>query len=304
MALAFGPTNLVATAQTGNNSHLSWTNNNPYDYIEVWKKEGGGSWSLKATIDGDRTSHVHSGGGENVTLEYRIRGKYTVGYDPPEYTEFSNTDSCHYWTSVPTTESLTLTDSYSDVHVADLSDTITETLTLSETVSDVATMADTVSETLTLTDTYQDSQSLRIDYSYFLGSSDGKLYLYAPTNYSDAGTSISSHWRSKTTDFSEQYPEYINQFYTVYGAKLVYVDKSADTAVTLYYSTDGGTTWTSGGMNTVGNGDGSTKDTNFYFIETGKYFDFKIEHGSTTNIFQWIALELDILPRGESRQIS
>jgi len=82
------------------------------------------------------------------------------------------------------------------------------------------------------------------------------------------------------------------------------VDLSADTTVALYYSTDGGATWTSAGMNTIGSGDGTTKETEFYFIETGKHFDFKIEHGSTTNVFQFIALELDILPRGPLKQIS
>jgi len=153
------PTGLTATAQYsgGNNqTYLSWTNGMAYDSIEVWKKEGGGSWSLKATIDGDRTSYTHVGGGTNVTLYYKV-----IGVIELETRWESNEATCHYWTSTPTAESLTLTDSYSDVLVSDLSDTITETLTLSETVSDVATMADTISETLTLTDSIQDSQSLR-----------------------------------------------------------------------------------------------------------------------------------------------
>jgi len=295
------PSGLTATAQTGNKSYLQWTNNDAYDDIQVLKKEGAGSWSLKATIAGDRTSYTHSGGSENVTLEYKVRGYSSVD---SLWSSYSNIATCHYWTSTPTTETLSLTDSYSDEHIQDLSDTIIETLSLSDVVSDTLLAADTVSETLTLTDTVKSSGALRTDYSYFLGSSDGELYAYDSAYKSDNGTSISSFWRSKTTDFSDQYSNFLNQFWTVYGATLRYVDLSADTNVTLYYSTDGGATWVSGGMNTVGTGDGTTKETEFYFIETGKHFDFKIEHGSTGNLFQWIALDLDIKPRGPLKQIS
>jgi len=82
------------------------------------------------------------------------------------------------------------------------------------------------------------------------------------------------------------------------------VDLDASTSVSLYYSTDGGASWTSGGTNSLGDGDGTTKETEFYFIATGKFFDFKIEHASTANEFQWIALEIFFLPRGQIKQIS
>jgi len=128
--------------------------------------------------------------------------------------------------------------------------------------------------------------------------------MYNKNYKSDAGSSIVSSWRSKTTDFTEQYPDLINQFYTVYGARLIYVDKIADTPVTLYYSTDGGVTWTPVGTNTVGTGNGATKSTEFYFIETSNFWDFKIESGSTDKEFQWVALELDFMPRGAYKEIS
>jgi len=295
--LLSAPSGLVTTATGTSTIEVTWTNGDPYDSIEVWQQEGGGSWNLADTISGSATSWIYNSVPANTNENFKVRGKVDSNY-----TDYSNDDSATCWVDIKT-ETLNLTDSYSDSHLSGTT-VVVETITLSDVVSDVVAYIDTITETITLSDVVQDSVSLRTDYSYFLGSSDGKLYLYAPTNYSDAGSSISSHWRSKTTDFTDQHPQCLNQFTTCYGAKLIYVDLSADTPVTLYYSIDGGATWTSGGTNTVGNGDGCTKDTLFYFIETGKYWDFKIEHSSTAKEFQWLALELDFMPRGEFKAIS
>lgn len=315
------PSNLTLSI-SGTNVILTWVNNpnicdcdgeycDEYDNSAVLRATSvGGTYSnISGVLSGTATTYTDTTTSANTTYWYKVIVDDCDGCTGPAPSE-----SCT-WKAVACApksitrwadtiiETLNLSDNVSDSYGAGT--VVTEVLTLSDsTTSDALAAVDTITETLTLSDIVSDSFSLRTDYGYFLGSSDGELYAYSPSTYGDATQSITSYWRSKTTDFSEQYQNLIDNFYTVYGARLWYVDKAADTEVTVYYSTDGGASWTSGGTNTVGDADGTTKKTDFYFIATGEYFDFKIEHASSSNDFQWTALQILFLPAGPSKEIS
>jgi hypothetical protein len=62
----------------------------------------------------------------------------------------------------------------------------------------------------------------------------------AETYKNDNTNTMASYWRSKRLDFSDQFPQYINQFKTLDRIQIEYVDEIADTPVTVYVSTDGG----------------------------------------------------------------
>jgi len=152
--------------------------------------------------------------------------------------------------------------------------------------------------TLALSGVSEGSQSIRTDVEMFLGSGSGKVYAYSPSYLSDDGVAIGSIWQSKQTDLSDQHPEVADTWKNLWKVRLIYIDKTADTNVTVYVSTDGGTTWSSQ-MKTLGAGDETTKSADFYFMKTFEFLDVKIEHSSAANEFQWAGLYLYWTPAGE-----
>ena len=156
--------------------------------------------------------------------------------------------------------------------------------------------------TLTLSGVTLGSQSIRADWEMFLGSGSGKVFTYSDDYLSDDGTAISSIWQSKQTDLSDQKPEMADMWKNLWKIRLIYVDKTADTNVTIYVSTDGGESWTSK-MKTLGTGDGTTKSADFYFIKPFEFLDVKIEHSSTANEFQWAGIYAYWTPAGEHFEI-
>lgn len=138
------------------------------------------------------------------------------------------------------------------------------------------------------------------NYSYYLADIDGNVYEYSGDYVADGSKTIRSSWQSKTTDFADQLPAAIDKDKVVEKVVLTYVDKSADTNVTMYVSNDGGVTWKSQ-MKTLGSGDGMVKSADYFFRISGQYFDFKIEHSSTDKDFQWI--ELKVFGRVKGTQI-
>uniref|UniRef100_A0A6M3ITE9 Uncharacterized protein n=2 Tax=viral metagenome TaxID=1070528 RepID=A0A6M3ITE9_9ZZZZ len=152
--------------------------------------------------------------------------------------------------------------------------------------------------TLALSGVSEGSQSIRTDIEMFLGSGSGKVYAYSPSHLSDDGVAIGSIWQSKQTDLSDQHPEVADTWKNLWKVRLIYIDKTADTNVTVYVSTDGGTTWSSQ-MKTLGTGDETTKSADFYFMKTFEFLDVKIEHSSAANEFQWAGVYIYWTPAGE-----
>ena len=185
-----------------------------------------------------------------------------------------------------------LTEEYTMGHEA------TGTLTISGSSTSLLGAISTHTGTLALSGVSEGSQSIRTDIEMFLGSGSGKVYAYSPSYLSDDGVAIGSIWQSKQTDLSDQHPKVADTWKNLWKVRLIYIDKTADTNVTVHVSTDGGTSWSSQ-MKTLGTGDETTKSADFYFMKTFEFLDVKIEHSSAANEFQWAGLYLYWTPAGE-----
>ena len=178
----------------------------------------------------------------------------------------------------------------------------TGTLTLVPTATVSAGMVHSGTGTMSLSALSGGSQSIRTDWAMFLGSSTGVVYDYSPDYLSDDGVAVGAIWQSKQTDLADQVPEMADQWKNLWKVRLVYVDKTASTNVTVYVSADGGESWSSR-MKSLGTGDGTTKSADFYFILPFEFLDVKVEHASDANEFQWAGLYVYWTPAGEHFEI-
>ena len=178
----------------------------------------------------------------------------------------------------------------------------TGTLSLVPTSAASAGMVHSGTGTLSLSALSGGSQSIRTDWAMFLGSSTGVVYDYSPDYLSDDGVAVGAIWQSKQTDLADQVPEMADQWKNLWKVRLVYVDKTASTNVTVYVSADGGESWSSR-MKSLGTGDGTTKSADFYFILPFEFLDVKVEHASDANEFQWAGLYVYWTPAGEHFEI-
>jgi hypothetical protein len=268
---------------------LSWTNEDTYDYVKVWRKYPAEStWNAIAplayypdTTWDDPNSHPLNQG-----IMY-----YLTAHKVP------------FLPSDPTSE-LTITmwgDTISDTATA--TDSLTGLQTYKDTINDtvgVATFPEgettwnsTITDTVGVTDSITSSQSLKTNFEYYLGMYDGTVHATRQSYLSDNTTSITSIWETIETDLGMP-----NRFKTVHRSNLKYVDKSASMLVSVSVSIDGGQTWTPA-QKTVGTGDEKTSSKWFYYNMTGEYFKFKVELASADKEFQIIALDVDFLPCGE-----
>lgn len=158
-------------------------------------------------------------------------------------------------------------------------------------------------EEITYTDVVRDNILQAPNYKMFLGTSTGSVHKHEATQYSDHAETMRCVLYTKTLDFTDQYPEYNNLWKTVYKVRLYYVDKDADTDVSVHLSNDGGQTWI-WKTRTIGTGDGKAKTADFDFIETGQYFTVKLEHVSADKRIEWIGLEVMFKISGEHFEIS
>lgn len=140
------------------------------------------------------------------------------------------------------------------------------------------------------------------DYNYYIASEEGKVYTYSGDYTSDDGQPIECQFVTKQLDFADQYPQYNNMFKTVYRVKMLFNDLSSDLTTSVHWSTDGGATWEAD-EKIIGSGNSIPTSENFWFIDTGADFMFKIVHSSDDGSILWTGLEIDFLPRGEYMEI-
>ena len=269
------PSDLTATSSSSSQIDLAWTNNDTYDAVEVWRKAGAGSYSMIEQVAGNSTSYNDTTISTNIRYYYRV---YSVIEEP-------------YWRSVSNTNS-----------AASWDDAFAETLTWSDDVRFGVVVTQSTTETITWTDFHAASQTLKTNYGYYYGSSDGKIYEYSADSQSDAGTNILAYWQSKRLDFADQYVEDIDRFKTVYKVQLKYVDLTADTPITVYVSGDGGVTWEYQ-YRTIGSGDEKTKTADFHFMLNAEMFTIKVESSSTDKKFQLLGIYVYYSPCGEYFEI-
>ncbi len=285
------PTIGTATPQ-GTNILVLWTNNDIYTHVQVYVKIGSGAWTYVVRKNGDETSYIYDASASvGSTLYFKVMGFYNAAESG-----YSGEASVTLWADT-ITESVGVSEA-APTEAQGQGVTVYETVGITETVTGSVAFSDTVTETLSVTDGHRSAQTIRIDYGYYFGSAEGKVYVTDDAYYSDNGVSIQSSWRSKTTDFSEVNPAFANLWKTCYMATVTYVDKAASTPMYFFYSTDG-ITWSDLHQN-VGTGDGATKEAYFFFIKTGKMWDFKIEFPSANKYFQLVSAEISFIPEGET----
>jgi len=289
------PTNLSVT-RNGTQNDLSWTNGESYTSIWVWRQvTPGRDWEQYSWIEnGTATSYSDPAANdyENAVYAYKL-----VAYTFTEILESAEFYTGYFLdTVIDEVKAITQTPG----EVVGLSDTITDIVTALTGTSEQIGMSDTITDIVSVSTSDQGAASVKTDFGYYWGTSNGYIYTYSATYKSDNGASILSMWRSKTVDFSELNIKFANQYKTVYRVSLQYVDLDANTPVSVSISTNGGSTWTSSTTVNIGTGLLNVANKDFWFTGVcGQFFDFKVEFPSTDKTFQLISMFIDFEPWGE-----
>lgn len=255
-------------------------------YIEVYRSVAGGAFALHHTYeDHDTEYHYDYDVSNNIEYAYKVRWCDDTGC-----TTFSGSGSLTLFLDTAD-DTIELDEDTSDSPI--IGDITTDTITMDESASGIGAASDSVADTIALLDSPGDlfTLTLQTNYGYYLADFSGNIYYESDEYGSDNGTAIHAYWLSKETDFSDIDEEAISNFKTVYKTRLFYIDKTAGQTVTVSVSTDGGTTWTSIGRN-LGTGEETVKSADFFFIQTGDTFQFKVEHNDTEGKFQWLNMEV------------
>jgi hypothetical protein len=279
MAAPIPPTNLDATsAAPTQRVALSWTNEDSYSSIDIYRNAS----NIGSALGSAETYNDN-------TVAYDTAYTYYIKVWKAGLSADSNIDTCALWSFTATDTSTT-----SDTHVKVTAYSVTK---IDNTGEDTGlAYSDEHTDTCIVTDTIDTSSVVATqNYAYYLGSDNGKVFEYSQFYFGDNSANIPCLYESKKLDFSDQYPQSDEYLKLVSRVRLIYVDKGLVT-FNLYISTDGGMTWENK-TKTVGNGDGSTKETIFFFNKIGRFFSFKIENSSSNVNFQWIALEIEFEPR-------
>jgi len=262
------PTNLTVN-QSGDNCILNWTINST-DQIgtKIERRISGETWSQIDTVSETTDTYTDTDSlSDGVTYEWRVRC----------YTDYRNSDYSN-------TASLTY-DSGSDTFVI----TVTATPVLSEGLSDTFTV------NVTATPYIVQSAYTSLNFNYYLGGQDGKLYLYSDEYYGDNGQSITCIWESKLLDFDMP-----GRIKTLTLVRFKYYDYSSHD-LTMGISIDDGETWQYK-TKTIGSGDLTIKSVFFDWWVTAENFKIRLIQASSNKRFAWIQMEVEFIDRGEEKQ--
>jgi len=268
---------------------VSWTNGEGYDSVRVEYNAGGG-WHELSPLAGSATS-VEVSVTQNVLWTFRVRGRFVL-----EYSAYSDEVSATIHTSTVTG---TINISSSAGHVVAYKTTSTGIINLSSSTSHAVAFKQTVTGTINLTASTSGAKTLKTDYAYYFGTTNGTTHIYSDTYKGDAGVVISCKYETKDTDFAEQDQPSNDKWKTIYAVKLFYEDKSASAEISLSVSPDSGVTWPVSQTQILGTGSDTRKDTTFYFITSGQFFRFKVSSGSASTTFKLLGMEIEYQDSGE-----
>jgi len=137
----------------------------------------------------------------------------------------------------------------------------------------------------------------------------GASYVFNCDYDADNDKMFMAQWTSKDLDFTDQFEQYRNHYFTVERVLLEYIDVDADTPVTVHLSNDGGETWITKTL-TLGDGDGTQKVADFWLMRgeaskcTGKKFVLRLSSSSATTRFIWTGINISFYPRGKYKEVS
>ena len=304
MAGIVAPSNLDIFSTAPLAHTVIWQNNDLYDLLEIYRNQNGGAYSKRAELAAD-TAFYEDTSASGVVTGYKVRGYIAA----KGFSDYSNVDIVvHYVDS--TTVSISVTPAQSNTFdggggggPAHYEDVVVVNIGVGVEGGDIGTggdLDDTSTNNIGITTLVMDSQTLKTDYKYYLGTSDGQVNEYDKDYLSDNGFSIDSYWRSKAIASFDVFPNLYSNWMTLYQASIRYVDLIANTPIILSVSTDGGIHWESSTTREVGIGDGMVKEEYFYFIKTGAVFEFKIESPSPNKKFQIIGFVGFFAPRSQT----
>jgi len=270
---------------------FSWVNQADYQFVELYESETGVGWSL--VMDGITDEfYEYIGVKYNTGYFYKVRGYV----DLQGYSKFS--DTIYYLASATEeSDSVTTSDVVSEQFESATESNVSEIVTVADSVTDTENYFEPVSDTVTVSDSVQDAILERLNLARFIGSNNGKLFLYSLETHSDNGNTIPAWWESKDNDFDDQYPQFIGKYKYLHTVKLRYIDLG-EHSVTVSISTNGGTTWVDN-IKTIGTGSGAPKEKTFNFWLHGRTFMVRVAHASADKDFQWVDLELEFDPAGD-----
>lgn len=283
------------------------------------KTVGGSGWSLGRTTSADATDGTVTG--LDAATEYKFKVRAINTYTNSDYSgEVTATTLNHYTDSV--SDTVTATDSISVINVflynlgdsvsvsdgvtdsCSFVDSIDDSVSLSDAVTTVVSFVDSVSDTVTTTDVIADSQSIRMDYDYYWGSTSGYVYRNGEDLLSDASAAITSTWTSKTIDFAEDNSDNTGRWKTVYKMEYVYKEDDTDVPTTISISNDGGVTWTAQTKYIGDYGDGRIEHAHWFWNKTGQFFIVKVVWSSSDKEFQFLGFDMIYDDQGEQFEVS
>jgi hypothetical protein len=294
------PVATSAVVVSGSEVQVNWTCDAGTEtaFDVYYDTVGGSSWSLGRTEGADATDGTVTGlsAGNNYKFKVIARNTYVSSADSNEVTAYLG---AIYADTL--TDTVTVTDSATtgQTFVESLSDSVT--ITDSETES--STMSESLSDTVTITDLCLGGQTIKSDYDYYIGTSDGYVHRTAQDLLSDNGTSITSSWLSKTLDFAEIDAENTGRWKTIYRIEFIY--KELDTAVTtiIKISTDGGNTWATQSKSLGTSGDGRIEHSHYHWNKTGQFFEVKVEWASSDKEFQFLGFDVVFDDAGDQYEV-
>ena len=283
------PTSPDASVSGTSEITVSWTNGETYDTVHVEYNAGGG-WHELSPIDGAETS-LEVSVTDDTEWTFRVRGRFVLAYSA-----YSSEVSATIHTSTVTG---TINMSSSAGHAVAYATTSSGTINLTSSAGHSVGLHQTVTGTINLTASTGSAKTLKTNYAYYFGTTNGTTHIYSDTYKGDAGVVIPCQYITKDTDFTDQDQQSNDKWKTIYAVKVFYEDMSADTRMAVSISTDGGATWAASQTQTLGTGSEKRKDTTFFFIVSGQFFRFKIFNGSASNTFKWLGMEVEYGESGE-----
>jgi hypothetical protein len=276
--MAVGALTGVGNYPSASSVTLTWVNDG-FDEGNIIVQYYHGGWVTLYSLPYTATTKTISID-DNTSYAFRVSAVYQIGW--------ATLSAIGNWYDTETATATVSSSSSEDIGYAD---TCTETATVTATGSEVGTYSDTCTETVHVFDDASAAtvSPLASTFRYYYGSFDGKVYAELRDATSDDGTAIDAVWESKDLDFGDMFPTLNDRNKTVHKVRVSYVDKSNAASLEVGISTDGGTTWTTRNKS-VGTGDGTAKNEEFFFTKTGTYFRFRIRNNSTTDSFQWTRL--------------
>lgn len=287
----------IGTAsQSGSTVTAPWTRvGSVPDYWNVYRDVDGGGFSVIATRSAGSSAYDDGSATHGTTVKYKI-GSVISGYPEGVSSESNSVVVVSSFTDT-ITDTVTVSDGQTNTFLP--TDTITDTVTAYTDTTDQANYTSTVTDTVTASDSVGSAQTLKTDFTYYIGTEVGAIYEQSlDYQYDDTATSGSTVegaivpvWYSKTIDCAENNEENTGKWKTLYRIEYIYRDWGS-VPVSIHASNDGGATWTTKTKTIGGSNSGKTEHAHFHFNMTGQFFIFKIEWPSSTADFQFLGMDM------------